>query len=89
MNLARIDKVIVIDDCRSELLDNLDGLAYSRLSGEGALVIHTEDLAVTPGERATQENIQKVIDIIKVIGGAQIRVNDTTSIPDAFILLRR
>jgi len=84
------EKLIIIDGCPSDLLDNLDGLAYERLSGDGALVIRTDDLAVIPGERATKENIQKVIDVLKEIGGAQIPVKGSElTIPDAFILLKR
>ena len=85
MKVTRTEKLIIIDDCRSDLLDNLDGLAFSRLSGDGALLIHTHDLL--PGER-TKENIQLVVDAIKGIGGAQLGFGDT-AIPDAFILLRR
>jgi N-dimethylarginine dimethylaminohydrolase len=81
MKATRSEKLIIIDECQSDLLDNLDGLAYSRLSGDGALVIHTSDLAVTPGERASQENIQKVIDCIKD--------SESATVPDAFVLLRR
>ena len=89
MKATRSEKLIIIDGCGSELLDNLDGLAYSRLSGDGALVIHTNDLltatkiwiAVTDGEATPDVNIQKILDCIKD--------SESATIPDAFLLLRR
>jgi hypothetical protein len=87
MKATQNDKLIIINDCPSDLLDNLDGLAYARLSGDRTLLIHTNDLAVTIGERATKENIQKVIEVIEGISGAQINLDGQPSLPDAFLLL--
>jgi hypothetical protein len=97
MKATRTEKLIIIDECPSDLLNNLDSLAYSRLSGDGALLIHSNDLAeLIPGISSSipswpgpsRENILKVVEALKEISGAQITVNEY-SIPDAFVLLRR
>jgi hypothetical protein len=76
------EKLIIIDDCTCQELDNLDHLAYSRLSGDGALLIHTNDLEQVDSTQARKD----LIAVLRTVGGAQIGF---CGLPDAFVLLRR
>lgn len=90
MKVTQQQKLIVIDGCSDAFLDSLNSLAYSNLSGDGALLIHTDRLAIEPGVPLPAEefSINVLVDLIKDVGGAQIGYG-ANAIPDTFILLKR
>lgn len=81
---SRVTKLVIIDDCGDELLDVVMATVNYELSGDGAFLVHTDDLDQSNDTDGKVETIQEYL-------------NDPTrddagpvSIPyEGFVLLRR
>ena len=88
MKLAkRHERLIVIEDCTCGELDSLEPM--SCMSGDGTLLINTDEFVDFCNHDVSNEAANSLIDILKGISGAQIHIKDGISVPDSYILLRR
>ena len=75
-------KLVVIDGCGDELLDRVLATVNYELSGDGAVLVHTDDLNQTNDTNGQVEKIQDYLD--------NNPASCTTSKPyEGLILLRR
>lgn len=55
-------KLVIIDGCGSELLDAVQTTVNYELSGDGAILVHTDDLNNTQDTNSRIEKIQEYLD---------------------------
>ena len=80
---SRVEKLVIIDGCGSELLDVVMGTVNYELSGDGAVLVHTDNLFLK-GLLHTNYPSKKILDHLN---GPD---SGTTSRPyEGLILLRR
>jgi len=55
-------KLVIIDGCGSELLDVVLATVNYELSGDGAVLVHTDDLSQSNDTNGLVEKIQEYLD---------------------------
>jgi hypothetical protein len=78
-------KLVIVDGCGSELLDVVMATVNYELSGDGAVLVHTDDLNL--GGEGTHSHVEKILEYLN-----DPKRNDggPVSIPyEGLILLRR
>jgi hypothetical protein len=79
---SRVEKLVVIEDCGDELLDAVLATVNYELSGDGAVLVNTENLNQSNDTEGLVEQIQEHIDNSPDSG--------TTTRPyEGLVLLRR
>ena len=77
-------KLVIIDGCGDELLDVVMATVNYELSGDGAVLVHTDDLGQSNDTNGQVEKIQEYLNDPKRNDGGPV------SIPyEGLILLRR
>ena len=78
---SRQTKLVIIDGCGSELLDAVQATVNYELSGDGTVLVHTDDLGQSNDTNGQVEKIQEYLDSSD---------SCTTSKPyEGLVLLRR